>query len=123
MCGAFWNKAREVARNSNSGCSIGFGAMPHTAKAYDRPLALQDLIDFGIMPEFMGRIQRIVNLQPMTLDDYYKIMDSGCGPVGELAQSEMNVLMLLANAIKVARKQNATINRHNTAHRRIISKK
>lgn len=43
--------------------------------------------------------------------------------VGELAQSEMNVLMLLANAIKVASKQNAAIKRHNAARRGIISKK
>lgn len=29
-----------------------------------------DLIAFGVMPEFMGRIQRIVNLEPMTEEDY-----------------------------------------------------
>ncbi len=81
LCGAFSNKADEIARNSNIGHSIGFGSVPHEAKAYDRPLTAQDLIEFGVMPEFMGRIQRIVNLQPMTLEDYYKIMGSGCGPV------------------------------------------
>lgn len=36
---------------------------------------------------------------------------------GEPAQSEMNVLMLLANAIEVASKQNATLIRRNTEHR------
>ncbi len=36
---------------------------------------------------------------------------------GELAQPAMNVLMLLANAIEVCSKQNATIIRHNTGHR------
>ena len=81
LCGALSNKADEIARNSNVGSSIGFGASSCMSKAYDRPLALQDLIEFGVMPEFMGRIHRIVNLQPMTLEDYYKIMDSGCGPV------------------------------------------
>lgn len=81
LCGAFSNKADEIAKNSNIGHSIGFGAVPHTAKAYDRPLTAQDLIEYGVMPEFMGRIQRLVNLQPMLLEDYYKIMDSGCGPV------------------------------------------
>ena len=39
--------------------------------------------------------------------------------VGELAQSEMNVLMLLANAIELASKQNATIIRHKTGRRRV----
>ena len=81
LCGAFSNKADEIAKNSNNGCSIGFGALSHTVKAYDQPLTTQDLIEYGVMPEFMGRIQRIVNLQPMTLEDYYKLMNSGCGPV------------------------------------------
>lgn len=81
LCGAFSSKADEIARNSNNGRSIGFGSVPHTAKAYDRPLTTQDLIEYGVMPEFMGRIHRIVNLQPMTLNDYYRIMDSGCSPV------------------------------------------
>ena len=35
---------------------------------------------------------------------------------GEPAQSEMNVLMLLANAIEVASKQNATLIRRNTGN-------
>lgn len=81
LCGAFSNKADEIARNSNIGHTIGFGSVPHETKAYDRPLTAQDLIEYGVMPEFMGRIQRIVNLQPMTLDDYYRIVGSGCGPV------------------------------------------
>ncbi len=81
LCGAYSNKAEEIARNSNNGSSIGFGAVPGAAKAYDRPLTQQDLIEYGVMPEFMGRIQQIVNLQPMTLDDYYKIACSKCGPV------------------------------------------
>lgn len=37
--------------------------------------------------------------------------------VGELAQSEVNVLMLLANAIEMCSKQNATLIRHNAALR------
>ena len=59
LCGAFSNKANEIARDSNNGSSIGFGATPHTVKAYDQPLTTQDL----------------------TLEDYYRIVDSGCGPV------------------------------------------
>lgn len=94
LCGAFSNKAEEVARDSNNGSSIGFGAMPHTVKAYDCPLTTQDLIEYGVMPEFMGRIQRIVNLQPMTLEDYYKIMCSGCSPVRHVQeQYKVNIRM------------------------------
>lgn len=81
LCGAFSHKADEIAKDGNIGHSIGFGATPNAAKAYDHPLTIQDLIDYNVMPEFMGRIQRIVNLQTMTLEDYYKIMSSGCSPV------------------------------------------
>ena len=86
LCGAFSNKADEIAKNSNNGCSIGFGALSHTVKAYDQPLTTQDLIDYGVMPEFVGRIQRVVNLQPMALEDYYKLMDSGCGPMRHIQE-------------------------------------
>lgn len=40
--------------------------------------------------------------------------------VGELAQPEMNVLMLLANAIEMCSKQNATLIRHKTGRRGIV---
>lgn len=40
--------------------------------------------------------------------------------VAEIAQPEMNVLMLLANAIEMCSKQNATIIRHNAARRGIV---
>ena len=41
---------------------------------------------------------------------------------GELAQPAMNVLMLLANAIEMCSKQNATLIRHNTGRRGIMGK-
>lgn len=79
LCGAFSNKAHDVAEK-NAGGRIGFGASPKTAvQPYAKPLGAQDLIDFGVMPEFMGRIQRIVNLEPMTVEDYYKMTDSSLG--------------------------------------------
>ena len=79
LCGAFSNKAHDIAEKS-SGARIGFGAAPEPVQPYARPLTELDLTDFGVMPEFMGRIQRIVNLQPMTADDYYE-MTARLGPV------------------------------------------
>lgn len=72
FCGAFSVKAADIAQKE-SGTRIGFGAAPAVAKAYGRPLSETDLLAFGVMPEFLGRIQRIVNLEPMTADDYYRI--------------------------------------------------
>lgn len=75
LCGAFSAKAADMAEKE-TGSRIGFGAAPAETKAYDRPLTEADLIEFGVMPEFMGRFQRIVNLEPMTADDYYRMTDN-----------------------------------------------
>lgn len=72
LCGAFSAKAEDVAQKE-SGSRIGFSAAPVETKAYDRHLTQADLMAFGVMPEFMGRIQHIVHLEPMTADDYYRI--------------------------------------------------
>lgn len=74
LCGAFSNKAHAVAEK-DAGSRIGFGAAPKPVQPYARPLGEADLIDFGVMPEFLGRIQRIVHLEPMTEEDYYRMTD------------------------------------------------
>ena len=75
LCGAFSNKAHAIAEK-DAGSRIGFGSAQGAAQPYARPLGEAELIDFGIMPEFMGRIQRIVSLEPMTVDDYRSMLDS-----------------------------------------------
>ena len=75
LCGAFSNKARSVAER-DSGSRIGFGADPKPVQPYARPLGEADFIEFGVMPEFLGRIQKIVHLEPMTEEDYYRMTDS-----------------------------------------------
>lgn len=85
LCGAFSSKAHNLAEKSR-GRSIGFGSAPDAVQAYEKPLEEADLIEFGVMPEFMGRIQRIVSLQPMTIDDYYRITESSCGFLDRIRQ-------------------------------------
>ncbi len=80
FCGAFSAKAADVAEKE-SGSRIGFGAAAKEVKAYDRHFTEEDMIAFGVMPEFMGRIQRIVSLEAMTVDDYFRMTDSSCGPL------------------------------------------
>lgn len=76
LCGAFSDKAHDKA----SRCcekQIGFGSVVNAeVKPYENPLTEQDLIDFGVMPEFLGRIQRLVSLKPMTMEDYYEMISS-----------------------------------------------
>ncbi len=38
------------------------------------------------MPEFLGRFQRVVNLEPMTADDFCHMLDSTAGPVHRLQE-------------------------------------
>lgn len=87
FCGAFSRKANEIAASS-IGSSIGFFAKKgDCVEAYDKPLTREDIMDFGVMPEFMGRIQRLVNLQPMTEDDYLRLVtESKCGTVSKLEE-------------------------------------
>lgn len=78
LCRAFSNKAHDVAEKSG-GSRIGFGAAREAVQPYAEPLEEADLIEFGVMPEFLGRVQRIVNLQPMTVDDYSRMTDNSLG--------------------------------------------
>lgn len=74
LCGAFSNKAHDQAEKRR-GSRIGFGAAPEAPQPYANPLEEADLLDFGVMPEFLGRIQRLVGLEPMTVEDYYRMTD------------------------------------------------
>ena len=84
LLGAFSNKATDIAEQ-NKGPSIGFGALPDDVKPYTNPLTMQDIIDFGAMPEFVGRIQKIVNLEPMLQTDFYRMLEKRKnGPIQNL---------------------------------------
>ena len=73
LLGAFSTKAEEIAEK-NTGSKIGFNAAPDDVLAYSEPFTQQDLLDFGVMPEFLGRVQRLVNLEPMAESDYIQML-------------------------------------------------
>lgn len=83
FCGAFSVKSEEIAEKKR-GCSIGFGKSSREVKAYDAPIERKNLHDFGVMTEILGRIRRIVNLKPMTEEDFLYMMDAACSPVRKL---------------------------------------
>lgn len=95
LCGAFSSKARSLAAE-HSGKRIGFGAAAEACiKPYEKALDEQDLIDFGVMPEFMGRIQQIVSLKPMELEDYYEMIGS-FGSVLQRIEQQYNAAIRLS---------------------------
>lgn len=69
FCGSFAEAAQnEAEKECSSG--LGFGAVKREAKAFDKELTIQNLIDFGVIPEVASRITRLVNLRPLGESDY-----------------------------------------------------
>ncbi|MCQ2515483.1 MAG: AAA family ATPase [Saccharofermentans sp.] len=84
LCGAFSQRANDIADSTRT---IGFISDGAKEKAYSKPLTVEDIIEFGATPEFMGRIESVVNLEPMTEDDYVKILtECEGGPIQELEE-------------------------------------
>ncbi|MBE5885996.1 MAG: AAA family ATPase [Lachnospiraceae bacterium] len=106
MCGAFSNLSEDVA-TKNKGASIGFGASLEAVKPYAKPLTAEDIIEFGALPELMGRIQRIVNLEPMTADDYTQMLcKSSHSPIQRL-EDIYGIKLCLSEEKKLELAQNA----------------
>ena len=85
FCGAFSVKSEELAEKKRGG-SIGFVKSSREVKAYDAPIERRNLHDFGIMTEILGRIRRIVNLKPMTEEDFFHMIGAACSPVKKLEE-------------------------------------
>ena len=86
FAGAFEKRAGQIAENE-SGPVLGFGASSRKVKAYDRNLTMEDVHEAGCINELCGRIQRLVNLNPITEETYYRILeDHRKGPVHELEE-------------------------------------
>lgn len=65
-------------KNSSIKKSLGFGAdLSHTSYDYDKLFTPDDLVEYaGVRREIAGRIHSIVQLQSMTADDYYAILQN-----------------------------------------------
>ena len=86
FCGSFAAKADEIAR-SNSVKTIGFTAQEHIEEPYDKELTLNDIVDFGLIPEIASRSTDVINVRPLTLRDYmYLIAEHEASPVKKIEQ-------------------------------------
>lgn len=84
MLGAFSRKAEENAEKEKTS-GIGFCSEKKKPSLYSKPITLKDILDFGATPEFMGRVNKIVNLSPMTKEDYEGILyKEKCSPIKKL---------------------------------------
>lgn len=87
FCGSFAVAAEDIAaKRKTSG--LGFDAVRRTPAAYEEELTLQNLIDFGMIPELAGRINEMIYLQPITIEGYKEAMKSqSVSPIRQIEES------------------------------------
>ena len=75
--GAFVGLDKVIEKRISSGSGIGFGAeVTNKQKEINvrEEVVAQDVIKYGIIPEFMGRFPVIVGLDPLKTDDLVRIL-------------------------------------------------
>ena len=87
FCGSFAEKAKEIAMKE-SVRSFGFSvAETRQTEAFDRELTVDDIIEYGVIPELASRGTMISNVRPLSVDDYeYLISKHSGSPVKELEE-------------------------------------
>ncbi|MBQ7635797.1 MAG: AAA family ATPase, partial [Lachnospiraceae bacterium] len=68
LCGSFYDKADEKAQKTVN--RIGFLAKQDEERAYDKKVTLNDMIEFGMLKEIAGRVVDIMNVEPLSAEDY-----------------------------------------------------
>jgi ATP-dependent Clp protease ATP-binding subunit ClpX len=54
--------------------AVGFGAADAAATKRSRPITEKDLLEYGMLAEFLGRLPVRVELEPLTEDELYQIL-------------------------------------------------
>jgi ATP-dependent Clp protease ATP-binding subunit ClpX len=78
ICGGAFDGLEKIVEERVGKRAIGFGASG-TISAADRAkiiekLMPEDLLKFGLIPEFIGRLPVIVTLSPLTVDDLMRVL-------------------------------------------------
>ena len=73
LLGSFAAKAEEISERKSSP-GIGFLSTKDDYKQFQEPLTIQDLIDFGVIPEIASRITRMTAVEPLSQDDYLYLL-------------------------------------------------
>lgn len=79
ICGGAFSDLERIISNRNKGAGIGFGADisssdDHDASALLRHLEPEDLIKFGLIPEFIGRLPVIATLEDLDAPALIRIL-------------------------------------------------
>ena len=77
ICGGAFEGLEKIVADRVGRRGIGFGAEGPSAESGNRVLEQlmpDDLLKYGLIPEFIGRLPMIVDLEPLTLDDLVTIL-------------------------------------------------
>ena len=78
FCGSFAQKATEIAEKASSS-GFGFGSEKKESALFERELTIEDVVEFGVIPELASRCTRIVNVRPLTQDDFVYLITKHSG--------------------------------------------
>lgn len=100
FAGAFGDAAEDIAVRE-SGSSFGFGAVGEVKhEAYFREMTIKDINEAGCISELCGRINKVINLSPMSETAYMKMLNTHkSGPLREF-EEEFGITFKLSKKIK-----------------------
>ncbi|WP_262314696.1 ATP-dependent Clp protease ATP-binding subunit ClpX [Lacticaseibacillus parakribbianus] len=103
IVGGAFDGIEQIVKNRMGEKTIGFGANSDEAKGYDESKSVmqqivpEDLMKFGIIPEFIGRIPIIAALEKLTEDDLVRILTE---PKNALVKQYQKLLSLDDTALE-----------------------
>ena len=78
FCGSFAQKAEAIAE-SKSSSGFGFGNERKKGVSFEKELTVNDLMEFGVIRELASRCTRLINVRPLTEDDYLFLVTEHTG--------------------------------------------
>ncbi len=106
ICGGAFSGIEKIIARRMVSRSMGFGAVydPKQQKETDsqlmRHLTPEDLLHFGLIPEFVGRLPVISNLEPLSEDDLLRILTE---PKNSLVRQYAKLLELEGVELQITR--------------------
>lgn len=105
FCGSFAVMAKEMAEK-NSVKTIGFLAEEHIENAFDKELTMDDIIEFGLIPEIASRCTDIINVRPLTLKDYeFLLTDHPASPLSKIEEEYQVKIKITKKQLKAIAKE------------------
>ena len=105
FCGSFAICAAEKAA-ANSTRHFGFLADEHIEKPYESKLTLNDIMEFGVIPEIASRLTDVININTLTVKDFeYMLCKHDASPIKQLEAEYMRPIRVTNKKLKALAKE------------------